>query len=60
MSLYENDIATLLQAHPVDREPLFAELAKHLSDTDLAAVREIVQEAEQRIARFRRRRESAD
>ncbi|MEW5985802.1 MAG: hypothetical protein AB1791_04130, partial [Chloroflexota bacterium] len=48
----EFDIATLLHAYRPPVEPLFAELAKYLSDTDLAAVREITAEIEGRIARF--------
>jgi hypothetical protein len=33
-------------------EPLYTELAPHLSHTDLAAVREILAEIQQRIERF--------
>jgi hypothetical protein len=36
-------------------DPLFAELAKHLSDTDLTAVRDILDEIQQRTVRFRER-----
>src|SRR5258706_7124407 len=42
VGLYENDIATLLQAFKPDLRPLFDTLAKHLSETDLASVRGIV------------------
>lgn len=52
VGLYENDIATLMQHYQPALEPLFDELALHLSDTDLVSVREIVDEIEQRIARF--------
>lgn len=52
VGLYENDIATLIYSYRSDLESLFEELAPHLSDTDLAAVREIVAEIEQRIERF--------
>jgi hypothetical protein len=35
-------------------EPLFEELSPYLSETDLMAVREIVDEIQQRIERFKR------
>lgn len=53
VGIYENDIATLMQLYEPPLDPLFAELSKHLSDTDLTAVREIVEEIQQRIVRFR-------
>jgi hypothetical protein len=52
VGVYENDIATLIYSYRPDLEALFAQLAAHLSDTDLAATREIVAEIEQRIERF--------
>lgn len=52
VGLYENDIATLLQAYRPPLEPLFTELSPHLSPTDLTAVRDVVVEIEQRIERF--------
>jgi hypothetical protein len=52
VGLYENDIATLIQGYRPDLEPLFEELSRHLSETDLASVREIVAEIGQRIERF--------
>ncbi len=54
VGLYENDIATLMQHYQPALEPLFDELALHLSETDLVSVREIVDEIEQRIARFQK------
>ncbi len=56
VGIYENDIATLMQAYHPAREPLFAELARHLNDTDLAELRTIMAEIEQRIARFGKKR----
>jgi len=53
VGIYENDIATLLHDYRPPLNPLFDELARHLSDTDLAAVREVVDAIEQRIQRFR-------
>jgi predicted nucleotidyltransferase len=55
VGIYENDIATLMQVYEPALEPLCVELSKHLSDIDLAAVRDIVGEIQQRIVRFRER-----
>ena len=55
VGIYENDIATLMQLYQPDLKPLFTELSQHLGATDLKAVREIVAEIEQRIARFRQK-----
>jgi hypothetical protein len=58
VALYEGDLATLIQAYQPALEPLLDELAAHLSETDLAAVRETIAEIEQRIERFTQRRET--
>ncbi len=52
VGIYENDIATLIYNYQPKLEPLLKELANHLSDTDIVAVREIITEIEQRIERF--------
>ena len=52
IGLYENDIATLLNDYKPTLAPLLDELARHLNDTDLSAVREVVGDIEQRIKRF--------
>ncbi len=52
VGLYENDIATLIQQYRPRLDPLFAELAPHMSETDLQSVRTIVNEVLQRITRF--------
>ncbi len=52
VSLYENDIATLLHDYRPNVEPLFMELANHVSETDQISLREIVAEIQQRIQRF--------
>lgn len=52
VGLYENDIATLLQAYPMPSEPLLDQLSRHVSGTDLAEIRSILQEIEARIRRF--------
>lgn len=60
VGLYENDIATLVQGYRPPLEPLLAELEDHLSPTDLAAVRDIVAELQQRIERFQRGRDQGE
>ena len=52
VGLYENDIATLMFSYRPNLEPLFNELAQHLSETDLTAIQQIVTEIEQRLDRF--------
>lgn len=52
VGLYENDIATLFHDYRPRLEPLFDELARHLSRTDLGAVREVVADLQRRIERF--------
>ncbi|MDQ2921931.1 MAG: hypothetical protein M3R52_10025 [Acidobacteriota bacterium] len=52
VGLYENDIATLIHDYDPPLERLFAQLAPHLSDSDLAQVKGIVAELQQRIRRF--------
>jgi hypothetical protein len=54
VGLYESDIATLIHDYRPQLEPLFDELAHHLSPTDLAAVRDVVADIQQRIQRFGR------
>ena len=56
VGIYENDIATLLHDYSVDVEKLYPELSSHLSTTDMAEVRGIVAEIQQRIARFQQPR----
>ena len=54
VGLYENDIATLLHGYreALDMESLLDQLAPHLGDTDVSALREIIADIEQRIDRF--------
>jgi hypothetical protein len=54
VGIYENDIATLLYAFKPKMEPLFAELSKHLNETDMAEARKIIADIETRIQRFRK------
>jgi len=53
VGLYENDVATLIEAYRPSLEPLLLELSGYLGPTDLAAVRDIVSEIQARIERFR-------
>jgi len=55
VGLYENDVATLLHAHSPSIEPLLAELALYLSETDMTQVTQIVNEIQQRLSRFDKR-----
>jgi hypothetical protein len=55
VGLYENDIATFMNDYRPQMEPLFEELAHHLSESDLHALREIVTEIRQRLDRFQRK-----
>ncbi len=52
VGIYENDVAALMHAYRPALAPLLDELAQHLGATDLAELRTIVAEIEQRIARF--------
>lgn len=54
IGLYENDVATLMQAYRPTMEPLLTELSGHLSPADLAAVRDVLAEIQGRIERFGR------
>lgn len=52
IALYEGDIMMLLHRYGMEVEPLFATLTNYLNSADLAALREIVVEIQQRIKRF--------
>ncbi len=51
-ALYETDLLTLIHRYQLALEPLFVELAPHVSATDLAALRRIAAEIQERISRF--------
>ena len=55
VGLYENDVATLLQAYCPRLDILIKELSDHLIPSDLSAVRDILADILQRIERFQRR-----
>ena len=54
-ALYETDLLTLIHRYQPDLEPLFGEIAPHVSATDLAALRKVVAEIQERITRFGQR-----
>jgi hypothetical protein len=49
---YENDVATLVHAYHPQLDGLFRELSHHLSEDDLAQVKEIVANVQARLDRF--------
>lgn len=54
VGIYENDIATLLNAFNPKIEPLLKELGNHLNENDMAEARAILADIEARIQRFRK------
>lgn len=54
VGIYENDIATLMNAFRPKMEPLLKELGKHLNQDDMAKAQKIVSDIEARIQRFRK------
>ena len=54
VGIYENDIATLMNAFSPKMEPLFTELKKHLNETDMEEAHRITSDIEARIQRFRK------
>jgi hypothetical protein len=54
VGIYENDIATLMNAFNPKMELLFKELSKHLNNNDTAEARKIIADIEARIQRFRK------
>ncbi|MEO5886840.1 MAG: hypothetical protein ABIQ77_04175 [Anaerolineales bacterium] len=52
--IYENDIATLINAFNPKMQPLLKELSRHLNADDMAEAQKIVSDIEARIQRFRK------
>jgi predicted nucleotidyltransferase len=52
VGLYENDVATLLQAHNPVVESLLDELSHFLNESDFVQVKQITSEIQERISRF--------
>ena len=55
VGLTENDIATLIHIHKPTLQPILEVLEDYLSTTDMVQVRQIVDEIEQRLERFKER-----
>jgi hypothetical protein len=53
VGLYENDIATLMQAYEPDTNALLSVLEAYLGENDIAELKTVLAEIQQRIARFR-------
>jgi hypothetical protein len=54
VGIYENDIATLINAFDPKIQPLLKELSKHLNADDMAEAQKVVSDIETRIQRFRK------
>ena len=52
VGIYENDVAILLNAYQPERAPLMTELKKHLNETDMNELQNIMVDIEARIKRF--------
>jgi hypothetical protein len=52
VGLYENDIATLIHDYQPSIDALMQELSKHLNESDLTSVRDILAEIQTRLDRF--------
>lgn len=55
VELYERDIAMLVRDYQPDVEPLLAELSKHLLESEVTEIRNILADVRQRIERSKRR-----
>lgn len=53
VGIYENDIATLFHYYQPDISPLLAVLAKYVNESDLAEIKSIVTDLQNRINRFK-------
>lgn len=54
VGIYENDIATLLHDYQVEVKDIQKELSRHLNDSDMVEVKNIVVEIKQRIERYQK------
>jgi hypothetical protein len=54
VGIYENDIATLLHYYQPDMPSLLDELSKYVNDNDLAEIKGVVSEIQNRIERFKK------
>jgi predicted nucleotidyltransferase len=53
VGIYENDVATLLHYYQPDMAKLLAELSKHVNKSDLAEIKNISTDIQNRIERFK-------
>ena len=53
VGIYENDVATLLHDYQPDAATLLVELSKYVNETDLAEIKNIVADIQNRISRFK-------
>ena len=53
VGIYENDIATLLHYYQPDIPSLLSELSKYVNETDLAEIKGVVSDIQNRIKRFK-------
>jgi hypothetical protein len=53
VSIYENDIAALLHEYQPDMAPLLRELSNYVNENDLAEIKNVVSDIENRIKRFK-------
>lgn len=53
VGIYENDIATLLHYYQPDVPTLLKELSNHVNETDLAEIKGVVSDIQNRIKRFK-------
>jgi hypothetical protein len=54
VGIYENDIASLLYEYKVDIQGLHKELSRHLSNSDMVEIKNIMTDIQHRIARFQK------
>jgi hypothetical protein len=53
VGIYENDIATLLHDYQPDVSPLLRELSQYVNESDLAEIKGVVSDIQNRIKRFK-------
>jgi hypothetical protein len=53
VGIYENDIATLLHDYQPNMSPLLSELSQYVNESDLAEIRGVVTDIQNRIKRFK-------
>lgn len=53
VGIYENDIATLLHDYQPDVSSLLSELSQHVNESDLAEIKGVVSDIQNRIKRFK-------